>query len=326
MNAEKRRLIANIAYLYYVEGKTQTEISQQLDIYRTTVCRLLSRAKKEGIVQIDIKNYDPALFALEEYTRKKYGLKRLELVVDQIGDSREARTENIARAAAELVKNVIKNGDVVGISWGSTLEKLVNNIGSKFLEDVKFCPLTGGPSDINPRYHVNTLVYRIARAFHGRGTFVNAMVVQESISLAQGICRSKYFNALSRAWKSLDVAIVGVGGAPDKSHVSYWRDLLSEDDYQNLQQAGAVGDLCCRFFDERGEAVCPELQNRTIGVSLGRIESIPKTIAVACGTSKAAGILAALRKKYINYLVTDKTTILKVLELDNDVNVASFIN
>lgn len=169
-------------------------------------------------------------------------------------------------------------------------------------------------------------MYRIARAFHGRGTFVNAMVVQESISLAQGICRSKYFNALSRAWKSLDVAIVGVGGAPDKSHVSYWRDLLSEDDYQNLQQAGAVGDLCCRFFDEQGEAVCSELQNRTIGVSLGRIESIPKTIAVACGTSKAAAILAALRKKYINYLVTDKTTILKVLELDNDVNVASFIN
>lgn len=55
MNAEKRRLIANIAYLYYVEGKTQTEISQQLDIYRTTVCRLLSRAKKKALFKLILK-------------------------------------------------------------------------------------------------------------------------------------------------------------------------------------------------------------------------------------------------------------------------------
>lgn len=61
MNNEKRRLLAKIAYLYYIEGKNQAEISTELDIYRTTVSRLINRARTEGIVHIDIKDFDPAL-------------------------------------------------------------------------------------------------------------------------------------------------------------------------------------------------------------------------------------------------------------------------
>jgi possible transcriptional regulator len=60
-------------------------------------------------------------------------------------------------------------------------------------------------------------------------------------------------------------------------------------------------------------------------VRLDEFARIPKTVAVACGENKAPAILAILRKKYINHLVTDKTTILKVLELDNDENVADLL-
>ncbi len=325
MNNEKRRLLAKIAYLYYIEGKNQAEISTELDIYRTTVSRLINRARTEGIVHIDIKDFDPALFALEEYVRTKYHLKKIEIIADQVGDSKQTRMENVARAAAELVKNVIKDKDVVGISWGSTLSKLVDNIGTKTLENVEFCPLTGGPSHVNLSYHVNTLVYRIARAFHGRGTFVNAMVLQENADIVQGICKSKYFRTISNVWSRLNVAIVGVGDEPNRIHDSQWRDLLTQDDLAALDKAHAIGDVCCRFFNADGEAVCQNLQDRTIGVRLDEFTRIPKTVAVACGENKAPAILAILRKKYINHLVTDKTTILKVLELDNDENVADLL-
>ncbi len=82
MNKERRRLLAKTAYLYYIEGKSQDKISKEMDIYRTTVSRMLHRARAEGIVQISIKDYDSDLFALEEYIRQKYGLKKVELVAD----------------------------------------------------------------------------------------------------------------------------------------------------------------------------------------------------------------------------------------------------
>ena len=50
MKSERKRLLAKIAYLYYVEEKSQAEIAAETGIYRTTVSRMLAEAKKEGIV------------------------------------------------------------------------------------------------------------------------------------------------------------------------------------------------------------------------------------------------------------------------------------
>ena len=74
MKKEKKKLLAKIAYLYYVENKNQTEISNILGIYRTTISRMLTQARKEGIVKIEIMDFDSEIFALEEYFRKKYQL------------------------------------------------------------------------------------------------------------------------------------------------------------------------------------------------------------------------------------------------------------
>lgn len=54
MKNEKSKLLARVAYLYYSENKTQSEIAKILGVYRTTISRMLSQAKKTGIVKINI--------------------------------------------------------------------------------------------------------------------------------------------------------------------------------------------------------------------------------------------------------------------------------
>lgn len=49
MREEKRRLLAKLAYMYYIEEKSQTQIASEMGIYRTTVCRMLAKAKEEGL-------------------------------------------------------------------------------------------------------------------------------------------------------------------------------------------------------------------------------------------------------------------------------------
>nr|WP_321292431.1 sugar-binding transcriptional regulator [uncultured Trichococcus sp.] len=317
MRDERRRLLAKVAYLYFVVGKSQTEIAEDLDIYRTTISRMVTQARDEGIVNIEINEYDVGIFALEEYVQSKFGLRKVEIVSNEYDETQESLMDDLAKRAAAMVRNSIREKDIVGISWGSSLSKMVDKIEPRNVKNVSFCPLAGGPSHINARYHVNTLVYEMARIFHGKSTFINAMVVQETEQLAFGILGSKYFKELLMLWNALDLAIVGIGGELDHN-TSQWRDLLNEDDYSILEREGAIGELCCRFFDSEGEIVHTQLQKRIIGITLEQLARVPTSIAIAQGENKAQAILAILRKGYVNHLVTDRKTILKVLELDKD--------
>lgn len=317
MKNEKKKLLAKIAYLYYVENKNQTEIANILGIYRTTISRMLAQARKEGIVKIEIVDFDSEIFELEEYFRKKYQLSQVEIVECRAEDSEEEKNEALASAAALFVKSLVNDNQVVGTSWGSTLSRMIEKLDNRYVEDTLFCPLAGGPSHINSKYHVNTLVYALARKFHGQSAFVNATVIQETPQLSQGILQSKYFEDILAYWERLDVAILGVGGNLDHSQ-SQWRDLLTEEDYRILEAEKAVGESCCRFFDQEGNPVHQELQERTIGIPLEKLAKVPKSVAIARGENKEQAFLAMLRKKYVNCVVTDRETIIKILHLDQD--------
>ncbi|WP_368552625.1 sugar-binding transcriptional regulator [Enterococcus faecalis] len=313
----KKKLLAKIAYLYYVENKTQTEISKMLDIYRTSVSRMLAQAKKEGIIKIEIVGFDSDVFALEEYVKQKYDLHKIDITVNDSSASEEEKNEALAQSAAQFVRNVIFDNQIIGISWGSTLSRMIEKLENRYMENTIFCPLAGGPSHINSKYHVNTLVYKIARKFHGKSSFVNATVIQENEESTDGILQSKYFQNTLEYWRDLDVAIVGVGGSLDEQD-SQWRDLLTKEDYCVLEKEEAVGECSCRFFNREGKLVYNELQNRTIGISLANMAKIPKAIAIARGDKKVQALLAMIRKKYVNCIVSDRETIIGILHLDND--------
>ncbi len=80
MKNERKKLLAKIAYLYYIEERSQSDIAAETGIYRTTISRMLAEAKKEGIVKIEIEDFDTRLFHLENYVKEKYGLKGIEIV------------------------------------------------------------------------------------------------------------------------------------------------------------------------------------------------------------------------------------------------------
>ncbi|MDH6363222.1 DNA-binding transcriptional regulator LsrR (DeoR family) [Enterococcus sp. PF1-24] len=191
----------------------------------------------------------------------------------------------------------------------------VNKIEKKYLENTMFLPIVGGPSHINSKYHVNTLVYELAKKFHGESIFVNASVIQESKELAEGILNSNYFEELKGYWERLDTVIVGIGG-PLSYKKSKWRDLLNDEDFEDLKMREAIGDCCCCFFDREGKVSKGNLYKRRIGVSLETLQKVPCSIGIARGKVKARAILALLKKGYINTLMTDQETVLEILRID----------
>ena len=50
---ERLRILTDISEMYYIQGKTQSQIAHVLNFSRSTVSRLLTEARQEGIVEIN---------------------------------------------------------------------------------------------------------------------------------------------------------------------------------------------------------------------------------------------------------------------------------
>ena len=180
MRNERKKLLAKLAYLYFIEEKSQAEIAAETGIYRTTVSRMLAEAKKKGIVKIEINNFDTRLFQLEKYVKEKYRLKGIDIVANVPDESTAELEERLGQSAANLLRALLDDHMNVGFSWGKSLSLLVEHLNPRHLKDIHFVPLAGGPSHIHARYHVNTLIYNMASKCHGDCNFINATIIQEA--------------------------------------------------------------------------------------------------------------------------------------------------
>src|SRR3954452_15862231 len=80
---EHRR--TRIAWLYYVEGRTQAEIAERLGISRIKVVRDLAVCRETGLVQIRINGRLASCVALERRLERRFGLKEA-IVIPTPGD------------------------------------------------------------------------------------------------------------------------------------------------------------------------------------------------------------------------------------------------
>src|SRR5262249_9144841 len=108
---------------------------------------------------------------------------------------------------------------------------------------------------------------------------------------------------------ALFAAIAAPHGALEPSTlVASSGNVFSEEELKSVQKQGAVGDICLRFYDAKGQAVRGALDDRVIGMTLDGLRRVQRSVAVCGGKRKFQAILGAVRGKWINTLVTDQYT------------------
>ncbi|BCG57820.1 sugar-binding transcriptional regulator [Paenibacillus sp. URB8-2] len=310
---EDRRLLAQIARMYYLDDMTQSEISKALGIYRTSISRLLKRAREEGVVQIKITEGE-GKYEIEEHLESVFQLKRVVVVPSNPELSESGRKKAVARAGAELMKNVIVDGDVVGFAWGTTMGSLIGEFTDCEQRSAHFVPLVGGPGPMETKYHVNAIVYSIANDYGGEAYLIDAAAVVERKETRDEIVQAHYFRKISDLWDRLTVAVVGIG-APISNSNMIWTGFYGDKEIADLNRHNAIGDICSRFYDSEGNLIESELTERTIAIPLERLRNTRYTIALAESAEKAPSIIGAIKGKYINTLVTNEETAVEILRL-----------
>jgi len=303
MSANDKRILVKVAYMYYDENMTQQEIADKLGVSRPSVSRLLQKARQSGIVEIKI-NYGGSFAKLEDALEKKFNLR--EAIITPYEDSENVK-EFLAEAAANYLTRTIKDGDIVGVSWGTTLALIPKYI-QEASRNVTFVPLVGGVGQIKLDIHSNTISINLAKAFNGKGQLLHAPVVVDSVKVKETLISDTSISEILKLASKSNIAVIGIGSPLALNSTIRQTGYYTDKELQELKEVKAVSDLCCIFLDSDG-SVCPaELNQRVIGISIEKLKAIPNVVAVAGGKDKQEAILAALKGGYINVLVTDEKT------------------
>ena len=314
MTTVNDKLLYLIAKLYYEQELTQQEIGDQLGLSRFKIQRLLTKAREQGIVRIElVPPTDERCKRLEAELQRTFGLKGAVVVPG------EYRSEQVLRkvlglTAAELLPDLIDGKRNIGLGCGRTILEMLNHIDIEEPQAVTVVPLFGGMENIEPEFQVNALVQRLAAALGGEYRAIYAPVIAGSAEARVTITSDPMIKPVVDLWDSLDLAIVGIGHSIATYGSAFMR-AISEKDKADIENSESAGDVCRQMFSITGEPCKLVLNSRLIAMSLEQLKRVPMVVAIAGGKVKARAILGALRGGYTKFLISDEATVRYVLEL-----------
>ncbi|MFC4306242.1 sugar-binding transcriptional regulator [Cohnella boryungensis] len=305
MDNDKIRKVVEAAKLYYQMDYSQNQIADALGVSRPTVSRLLQQAKAEGIVTIEIKDPTEDVEVLRFMLKERFHLKNA--VVAFTPTYEEAVVKKyIGQAAASYIVDLVKDGDTIGASWGSTMYQVALHLKTKSLNNSLVVQLNGGVSDADVQISPSEIVHLFGRAFNVTPYFMYLPAIVDHILVKQAMLTDRHIRRVMDMGYQANIAVF-TAGSPTPDSVLINSNYMRDDELETIKTK-AVGDICSRYYDEKGEICLPSLNERTVGIELNELRAKEHSILVAGGASKVNAIYGALRGKYGNTLVTDQIT------------------
>lgn len=313
MAKSDERFLMRVVDMYYQQEMLQDEIAKKLNVSRTTVSRALSKAKKEGYIKIIIDFPAENMIELEKEMEKKFHLKEVIAVkVDDINN----RDILVAREAAYYIARMIKNDMTIGIAWGYTMKKIIDafdmyKVGSQIkVKNIEVVPLLGtmtpeiaDNSDLRLSY-ASLLSSKLAEMVNGISYHFAAPMYVKDIDTKKMLLEEPQIKNVMQKAKNCHAGIFGIGALVQNSSIA----ILEKDMILKLSERNGVGEILGRVFDEYGNTVESEWNDRMIGLTLEQAKNIPIRVGVAFGEEKVKAIKTAISTNIINVLITDSVT------------------
>lgn len=298
-------LMAKVAWYYYYEELTQQQISERLGMSRMRVVKLLDRARRTGVIRFHLREGSQGRMELEKQFIQTYSLTDAFIV--PAGADKSRCNENIAEAASMYLSERIRSDTVINIGYGDTLSRVLNNLATLAEQTISCVSLTGGVSCYLPDARSNV--------FNARLHLMPAPLLASSAEMAQAMRREDSVQEIARMIPLSHLTLVGIGSM-DESATIFHSGILNANDMLYLRMRGAAGDLLSHFLTRDGQLIESPVEERLIGASLDTLRSLRNVIGIAAGTVKAEAIRAALLGGYLDTLITDEETALRILQLE----------
>lgn len=306
-------LMVKAARMYHEQNLGQAEIAERLNVSQSRVSRWLTDAAREGIVRTIVVAPAGSDSDLEDAVAAKYGLRAV-VVADVQIDDEPAVTKGIGAAAAAYLDVTLTGGNRVGLSsWSSTLLATVDAMSPRNVKTAEsIVQVIGGVGNPTVQVRATHLADRFAAVTKAVPKYLPAPGIVSSRNGRDALLEDPFVAEVAEEWNQLDTLLVGIGSIEPSPLLRESGNSLNESDLTSLAASGAVGDICLRFFDKNGLLVPSDLNDRVLGISPDQMLKVDRRIGIAGGPRKYAAIHAAAEGKWINVLITDKETALKL--------------
>lgn len=299
-------LVVRAARLYYEQGRSQTEIAQELGLSRSNVSRILTQARDRGIVEISIHDPDgPPRHhpAVEAALKARFSLREAHVV----SAPRTPGLEAVARQGAVVIAARAAQVRSIGVSWGQTVQRVVEQLETVRLRPApRVLPLVGGHSALDQFESGESVLRVLASRLGARAEMLYAPAVLESATTVSTLRGESSIAAVLEAAAQVELAVVGLGsmGMHSSPHIVEQMALSEQEQAAFLAQQ-PVGDVCGRFVDAHGVPLGAPTDQRVLAVTFSQLLRIPEVVGVAAGAEKAPGVAGVLRSGAIATLVVD---------------------
>ncbi|MFF3464088.1 sugar-binding transcriptional regulator [Streptomyces sp. NPDC001984] len=289
-----------VARRYFVEGKAKTEIADELGISRYKVARILDECREQGIVRIEIGVPTAVDSELSEQLRAAFGLQHALVVKVTAPDVATLRRE-LGTAAAELLTEIVTEDDVLGVSWGRTLDAMARALNA--LAPCSIVQMTGVTGAVGA--NSADLVRQLAAVSRGPAYPIYAPLMVSDERTANALYSQPGIAAATSRFPSITKAAVAIGSWDPEG--SQFHAALPPAMLASLRREDIAAEVCSILLTEDGTPLDGDISRLTISIGADQLRQIPEVIAVAGGASKARAIHSVLRGGLAHSVVTDES-------------------
>ncbi|MEM7644084.1 MAG: sugar-binding transcriptional regulator [Pseudomonadota bacterium] len=298
------------AWIYHVEGKTQSEVAQELGINRVAVTRLLSEARRRGEVTIGITSALADVVALERAVEKHFALRRAVIAPNTASGADPTRL--IAAAAGRHVSDILRPDMTVGVGWGRTLHAMLDFLTPRHIEALRVISLLGGISEAK-RFNPAEFAWAFAELFDAEGFLIPAPALVDSPVTRHALLERCGLDQIFQIAERSDVALISCGGLSQIT-TSYRLGHVTEAEREQLAEISAVGDVLYNFLDAEGRPVDHSINRRAMSIDLDRLRKVDDRILISGGPEKLAILRATIASLRPTTLITDELTARSLLD------------
>ena len=307
----EEQMLVRLAWACEVEGMTQAEAAERFGITRLRVNKALSEARRRGILRVSVESVFSAAVGLEWELERKFRLLRA--VVVPAPEDGVTVTPLVAAGLGGHLGSVLADPGLTrfGMSWGHTLNLATRHMHPLDRPELEIVSIMGGVSrgsDVNG-YEITTRLADLCNAQHSfftaplyAGSAESQALLMAQDVISEQLEKIRACEAIGMATGNLDTSLLV-------------RDALPPGvDPEELKGLGGVGDIAGHILDAEGALIDHPLNAQVIGLSLDDLAAIDNVILAAGGAHKVPIIAAALKRGFVDTLVTDENTATALLE------------
>ena len=302
-----RRTLSNILDISERVIRSETEFLKEQGLIDVAVSGMTITIEGNKLLDElkDVMDDIMGLSTLQDKVKNKLGIKKVLLVPGSF-DNNNSLIKDVAKCGYEYFLSILKDGDIVSITGGSTMLEFANSIKTdKRYPNVTVIPARGSMGK-EVEMQSNSIVAITSKKLHSNYKLLNIPDELGAEAIKTLSQEPEIKNTLEFIQKT-DVLVFGIGKADEMAK----RRRIPEDKFHEIISKGAVGEAFGHYFNENGEIV---YKLNTVGIDLETFKNVKESIAVFAGKRKANALIALSNINKNIVLVTDEESAHAILE------------